>query len=87
MPMLGLEERNGLPYIGHKGSLYDHMALPKYFNGLKTESYSTDSNSYLPSSVVLILSLFSEVLSWLRNLESLHPEFEVFPECTVAKNH
>lgn len=84
--MLGLEGRICVPYIGHKGSLYDHVALPKYFNGLKTESYATDSNSYLPSSV-LILSLFSEVLSWLRNLESLHPEFEVFPECTVAKNH
>lgn len=63
MPMLGPEGRICLPYIGHKGSLHDHMALPNYFSGLRTESHSTASNNYLPSSVVLILSRFSEVLS------------------------
>ena len=87
VPMLGPEGRIYLPYIGRNSSLYDQMALPNYFNGLKIELYSADSSNCLPSSVVLLLSLFSEALLWLRNLESPHPELEVFPNIIVAKNY
>lgn len=66
--------------------LNDHMNLPNYYKRVKIESQSSDGNTYLTPSVILILSPFSEVLPLLGHLESLHSEFEVFPSWTVAKN-